>query len=81
MAEQTPSRRFHVFADGATSTAAYDAITHFYCTARLTSWHTLMAHFVQSRNGEESVIKIMSPDPEPDHLRELSHRDNNKIII
>ena len=43
----------------------------FHHNARLTSWRTLMAYFVQSRNGEESLNKCLSPgpDPDPDNLR------------
>ena len=43
----------------------------FHHNARLTSWRTLMAHFVLSPNGEESLNQFLSPDPDPhpDHLR------------
>ena len=28
-----------------------------------------MAYFVLTPNGEESLNKLLSPDPDPDHLR------------
>ena len=34
------------------------------------SWHTLMKYFVLSPNGEESLNKFLSPDPDPDHLED-----------
>ena len=64
-------------------------ITLFYHDTRFKSWCTLMSYFVLSPNGEESINKFLSPDPDPDsdHLRlGLSHLDiillveNIKII-
>ena len=49
----------------------------------MTSWRTLMACFVLSPNGEESLNKFLSPDPDPhpDHLRGgPSHEYNNNGV-
>ena len=43
-----------------------------------TTWRTLMAYFVLSRNCEESFNEFLSPGPDPDHPRGgPSHIDIN----
>ena len=46
--------------------------------ARLMSWRTLMTYFVLSRNGEKSLNKFLSPDP--DYLRGPSHGCNTSCV-
>ena len=44
---------------------------------RLTSWRTLMAYFVVSRNAEEAFNQFLSPD----HLRGgPAHKDNTSCV-
>ena len=53
----------------------------FHSNTDLTSWRTLMAYFVLSRNGGESFNKLLSLDPDTDHLRGgSSHGDNTSCV-
>ena len=45
---------------------------------RLTSWRNLMAYFMLSHNGEESLNNLLNPDP--DHLRGPSHGGNTSCV-
>ena len=53
----------------------------FHNNAWLTLWCTLMAYFVLPRNREEFFNKLLSLDPNPDHLRRgLSHGYNTSCV-
>ena len=47
------------------------------------SWRTLMAYFVISLDGEESLNKLLSSDqdPDPDHLRGGASNGYNTFCV
>ena len=54
-----------------------------HANACLTSWLTLMAYFVLSPNGEETLNTFLSPDPDPntDHPREGPSDEHNTSCV
>ena len=69
-------------ADPSSLCRTFDVIMHFSnLNALLISQHILKSYFVPSRNDEESFNKLLSPDPDPDHLRRGSSNEYTSSCV